>query len=344
MSFRIGLTPDLSDGKGGFAWGEIPIEILPSDSWNFLPQVGPNFSPKDVNEYEAICFAAPGVIPGSFPEPENSPLILARLGVGYDNIDLAELNRAGVALTITPDGSKQPVATAALTLILSTMHKINAKNKLLVSGNWKERLSAGLGSSLNGKTVGVIGYGNIASELFRLIQPFNCKHLAYDPWKTPEDGKSQNVHLVSLSELLINSDVVVVMAILTPETKHLIDLAKLTLMKPNSFLINISRGPIVKESDLVIALQEKIIAGAGLDVFEVEPLSVESELVGMDNVVATPHNLAWTDLLGYGMSKSAFESIMKISRGEIPHFVVNKEVLETPKFKDKMTKVLNGTK
>jgi phosphoglycerate dehydrogenase-like enzyme len=109
-------------------------------------------------------------------------------------------------------------------------------------------------------------------------------------------------------------------------------------MKKSAILINISRGPIIDEAALVAALESNEIAGAGLDVFEVEPISVSNRLIKMDNVIVTPHNLAWTDELALGMGKSAFSSIQRISRGEIPQFVVNKEVLETNQFKEKLAK------
>jgi D-3-phosphoglycerate dehydrogenase len=290
-----------------------------------------------VSGFDAIAFAGPGVIPGSFASPDESPLIIARFGVGYDNIDLETCTKAGVALTITPDGSKKPVATAALTLTLATLHRLNAKMNLAKSNNWGSRLDR-LGQGLNGKTVGTIGFGNIASEFFRLISPFDCTKLSYDPWKKQSDADPFDVRLVELNELLKECDVVIVLATLTPETKHLLSKPQFEIMKPTSVLINISRGPIVDEIALIDALSTGQIFGAGLDVFETEPTLDGNPLLALDSVVATPHNLAWTDELGSGMGLSAFTSIKKISQGLIPDYVVNKEVLETPQFKEKISK------
>ena len=131
-------------------------------------------------------------------------------------------------------------------------------------------------------------------------------------------------------------DVVVVMATLTPDTHHLINAEKIAQMKPSAFLINVSRGPIVDEAALIAALQNKKIAGAGLDVFEAEPPQANNPLLSMENVVVTPHNIAWTDELAWGMGTSSLGSIKSISRGEIPQFVVNKEVLENPQFLAKL--------
>lgn len=339
MPFSVGLTSDLKNANGEFSWGDIKIQTLEPLNWSFLTHQEKNFTPEMVSGFDAIAFAGPGVISGSFDSPENSPLIIARFGVGYDNIDLDVCTQAGVALTITPDGSKKPVATAALTLTLATLHRLNAKMNLAKSSNWNARLDQ-LGQGLNGKTVGTIGFGNIASEFFRLISPFDCAKLSFDPWKKQSEADPFGVQLVNLEELLSKCDVVVVLATLTPETKHLISSDQFNLMKKTSVLINISRGPIVDEIALIEALNEGQIYGAGLDVFEIEPTNYENPLLKMDSVVATPHNLAWTDELGSGMGLSAFTSIKKISKGQIPEFVVNKEVLDTPQFKAKLSKWL----
>ena len=193
-----------------------------------------------------------------------------------------------------------------------------------------------LGQGLNGKTVATIGLGNIGSEFFRLITPFDCTRIAFDPWKTQAEADSINVTLMDLDTLLASADVVVVLATLTPETRHMLNKEKLALMKKNAALINISRGPIIDEAALIEVLQNGSIAGAGLDVFETEPPSSDNLLVKMENVIATPHNIGWTDELAFGMGKSAFSSITEISHGRIPQYVVNKDVLETPQFKKKL--------
>jgi D-3-phosphoglycerate dehydrogenase len=138
MTFNVGLTTDLRNQKGEFSWGDIKIETIAPLKWSFIEQQEKNFTPSMVSGFDAIAFAGPGVIPGSFASPDESPLIIARFGVGYDNIDLETCTKAGVALTITPDGSKKPVATAALTLTLATLHRLNAKMNLAKSNNWKD--------------------------------------------------------------------------------------------------------------------------------------------------------------------------------------------------------------
>jgi phosphoglycerate dehydrogenase-like enzyme len=339
MTFKVGLSADLNKGDGKFTWGDINIETLAPLNWEFVTQNEKNFTPEMVKGFDAIAFAGPGVIPGSFGAPDDSPLIIARFGVGYDNIDLAECTRAGVALTITPDGSQKPVATAALTLMLATLHRLNAKGIVARENRWSDRLDK-LGTSPNGKTVATIGLGNIASEFFRLLAPFDCKRISYDPWKTQDDGDKIGVKLVDLETIYAEADVIIVMATLTPDTQHLISTKEFEAMKNSAIIVNISRGPIIDEAALIEALQKGEIAGAGLDVFEKEPPASDNALLAMSNVVVTPHNIAWTDELAAGMGTSAFTAIKAIASGEHPKFVVNKEVLDTPQFKNKLAKWL----
>ncbi len=337
MDFKVGLTRDLGNGSGGFSWGNVSIETLAPLSWEFMSNTEPFLAPQDFLGYDGVAFAGVGINADSFGAPEDSPLVISRFGVGYDNVDLAACTRAGVALTITPDGSKKPVATAALTLMLGTMFRLVAKDNQARGFDWANRIQ-GLGTGVNGKTVGTIGLGNVASEFFRLLAPFETRRLAFDPWKKVEEAAAINVELVDLQFLLKECDVVVVTAALTPETRHMLSTSEFATMKSSAILINISRGPIVDEAALVAALQNGTIAGAGLDVFEVEPISHENPLMKMGNVIVTPHNLAWTDELALGMGKSAFGSIKSISRGEIPQFVVNRDVLDTPQFTSKLSK------
>ncbi len=337
MDFKVGLTRDLGNGSGGFSWGNVSIETLAPLSWEFMSNTEPFLAPQDFLGYDGVAFAGVGINADSFGASEDSPLVISRFGVGYDNVDLAACTRAGVALTITPDGSKKPVATAALTLMLGTMFRLVAKDNQARGFDWANRIQ-GLGTGVNGKTVGTIGLGNVASEFFRLLAPFETRRLAFDPWKKVEEAAAINVELVDLQFLLKECDVVVVTAALTPETRHMLSTSEFATMKSSAILINISRGPIVDEAALVAALQNGTIAGAGLDVFEVEPISHENPLMKMGNVIVTPHNLAWTDELALGMGKSAFGSIKSISRGEIPQFVVNRDVLDTPQFTSKLSK------
>lgn len=339
MNFKVGISNDLRGVGSEFSWGNVSIETLAPLNWEFLSPVENNFCAEDLSGYNAVAFAQPGIDEESFSESIISPTIMARFGVGYDNIDLDACTRAGVALTITPDGSQKPVATAALTLLLATMHRIVAKDAQARIGDWKGRIN-GLGQGLNGKKIGTIGLGNIASEFFRLLSPFDVSKFAYDPYKSSEDAANIGVKLISLFELMQNCDAIVILAALSRENRHLIGKREIEMMKVNAVLINISRGPLIDESALIYALENQKIAGAGLDVFETEPADPQNLLFKLSNVITTPHNLAWTDELALGMGKSAFTAIKEIRMGRIPKYVVNQEVLTTEKFKKKISEIL----
>jgi D-3-phosphoglycerate dehydrogenase len=163
------------------------------------------------------------------------------------------------------------------------------------------------------------------------------RHLAYDPFVTSEAAAEVGVDLVPDVETLLRSaDFVVVNCALTPETHHLLNGDRLALMKPTAYLISIARGPIVDQAALTDALREGRIAGAGLDVFEREPVDPNDPLLTLDNVIVSPHALCWTDEFAFITGRSAIEAVVDVAHGRVPTYVVNKEVIETPLFQDKL--------
>jgi D-3-phosphoglycerate dehydrogenase len=197
--------------------------------------------------------------------------IIARHGVGYDSVDVGAMTRAGILVTNTPNAVRRPVATMAVTFILALAQKLLIKDRLTRAGRWHERTDH-MGQGLTGKVLGVIGVGSIGLETLRMIAPFQMTLLAADPYA--EQGKLDAVgaSLVSLEELLARSDFVLITCLLNAETRYLINAARLAQMKRSAYLINVARGPIVEEAALIAALREGTIAGAGLDVFENEPV------------------------------------------------------------------------
>jgi D-3-phosphoglycerate dehydrogenase len=156
------------------------------------------------------------------------------------------------------------------------------------------------------------------------------RHLAFDPHVSPEEARAANVTLVDLDTLLAESDFVSLCCALTPETHHLINAARLAQMKPNAYLINVARGPIVDQVALTAALREGQIAGAGLDVFEQEPVDPNDPILTLENVIVAPHALCWTDECFLGNGRSACESILDVAAGRTPRSIVNREVLTSP--------------
>ena len=268
---------------------------------------------------------------------EDRPVLLARFGVGLDAVDLEACTAAGVAVTITPDGARRAVATAALSLILAVDHRLVVKDRLTRQGRWQDRM-AHMGRGLTGRTVGVLGLGSIAQDLFDLLQPFGTRNLAADPFRDVEQAASQGIELVELDTLLAESDIVVITAALTEATHHLIDARRISLMRPDAILINVARGPIVDTAALTDALAAGRIRGAGLDVFEIEPLPAEHPLTGLDNVVLSPHSLAWTNEMALGNGNSAIRAILDLRDRRLPQHLANPQVTSHPTFAARLIK------
>lgn len=185
---------------------------------------------------------------------------------------------------------------------------------------------------------GTVGFGNIGREVFHLAAPFEMRHIASDPYVTQIDPRETSVQLVNLETLLAESDFVAICSALTAETRGLINAKRIALMKSTAYLINVARGPIVDQQALINALRTGQIQGAGLDVFEKEPISPDDPLLTMDNVILAPHALCWTDQCFQRMGESACQSIVDIASGRIPKHVVNREVIETDSFRKKLAK------
>jgi phosphoglycerate dehydrogenase-like enzyme len=190
-----------------------------------------------------------------------------------------------------------------------------------------------------GTTLGVVGVGNIGHEVFKMAMPFEMKHIAYDPYLKPEMVADVGVQLVDLGTVLKESDILCIICPLNEETRHIIGEKELKTMKRSAFLINAARGPVVDETALIRALSEGWIRGAGLDVFEQEPVQNDNPLLQMDNVILSPHALAQTDQTFSTMWDIIVGQMATILRGEIPTTLVNREVLDSATLQTKMKKL-----
>lgn len=216
---------------------------------------------------------------------------IANVAAGYDNIDLEALGKRGIALTNAPGVLTQATADLALALILAVTRRISEGERLIRAGQpWQWEPDFMLGSELAGKTLGIIGMGEIGTATARRARAFGM-HIAYTGHRSisPEIAAELHApHKLSLEDLLVTSDVVSIHCPLTPDTRHLINNERLALMRKTSYLINTSRGAVVDEAALADALTRRGIAGAGLDVYENEPI-VHPGLTALDNVVLLPH-------------------------------------------------------
>ena len=222
-----------------------------------------------------------------------------RPSVGYDDVDVEAATRHGILVANVPDTFIDEVADHALTLILAAIRRLPHMEHLVRAGRWAAgedpRPASRPVRRLSTMTLGLVGFGSIARLVAARARPFGFRLLACDPYVAADAAAPLGVHLVSLEELLGQSDVVTLHVLLTKETHHLIDARQLARMKPTAILVNTARGPVVDEVALVEALRSRRLAGAALDVFEIEPLDSASPLAQMDNVIVTPHLGSYSD-------------------------------------------------
>jgi phosphoglycerate dehydrogenase-like enzyme len=325
--FRVGVTRDflLPDGTLGF--GDIGLDLFAGTgvSWEFLPTADAEVLPEHARDYDGLLVLAPKVGARTL-DGVGRLQVVARFGVGYDSVDVPACTRAGVLLTITPEGVRRPVAAAAMTFLLALSHKLLIKDRLTRTGRWAEKLQH-TGQGTTGRTLGIIGLGNIGRELATLARPFGLRLLAHDPWVSPGAAAEAGVTLVPLDDLLRQADYVCVCCALTPETHHLLNAERLALMKKTAYLINVARGPIVDQAALYEALRDGRLQGAGLDVFEHEPVAPDDPILGLDNVILAPHALCWTDECFNLIGRGAVTSLLDVARGTVPRDVVNRDAL-----------------
>lgn len=336
--FSVGITPDFIDTDGTPLYDPAAYRILdeaPRLTWEIMCERADRITPEQAATYDAIMILMPGVDETSVGGSDRRLVHVSRFGVGYEIIDLDACSRHAVAATITPEGVARPVATMALTFMLALAQKLLIKDRLTRTDRWSER-TRHMGIGLSGRTLGCVGAGNTARELVRLVAPFGMRCLAADPHADRAAMEAAGVAPVDLETLLAESDFVSLHVPLLDTTRGMIGADELALMKPTAYLINTARGPVVEESALIAALRDRRIAGAGLDVFQSEPVEPDNPLLGMDNVVLAPHSLCWTDECWRGCAEAAFRNIVAVSRGEVPNNVVNRDVLENPAFRDRL--------
>jgi glyoxylate reductase len=256
---------------------------------------------------------------------------IANVAVGYDNVDVAAATERGVVVTNTPGVLTDSTADLTMALILMVTRRLGEGERLIRSGEpWSWHMFFLLGSSLAGKTLGVIGLGAIGQAAARRARAFGMEIVYAGPRRVSQETEAElgGARRLPLMQLLASADVVTLHTPLTPETRHLIDSTALRQMRSDAYLVNTSRGPIVDEAALVKALRDHRIAGAALDVFENEP-EVHPALLERDNVVLIPHLGSATIETRTAMAVLAADNALAVLRGEKPPTAVNPEVLAT---------------
>lgn len=254
--------------------------------------------------------------------------VIGNYAVGFDNIDIDEATRRGIVVTNTPGVLTETTADLAFALMMAVGRNIVRGDRYVREGNWKtwEPMLL-LGMDINEATLGIIGMGRIGQALARRAFGFNMRILYYDEYNIQEAERSFNAKKVSLEELLQVSDYISIHAPLTPSTRNMIGLKEFSMMRKEAILINTSRGPLVDEAALIEALERGTIAGAGLDVFQEEPIGKDHPLCRLPNVVLVPHIGSASYHTRTKMALMAAGSIIETLTGKRPKNIVNPEVL-----------------
>jgi phosphoglycerate dehydrogenase-like enzyme len=336
--FRVALSGDFrkADGSPTFPDFDLaPLREAKNVEMVFLDNASP-IRGDQLEDFDALILLAHRFDATSVPKSGRLATV-ARFGVGYDTVDVAACTANDIALAITPDGVRRPVAVSIITFILALTGKMMVKDRLARQGGpgFAAR-GEHMGVGLVGKTLGSLGVGNIGAEMFRLARPFDMKFIAHDPFADKKVAAELGIELVSLEELFARADILCVNCPLNPETHHIVNAERLALMKPTAYFINTARGPIVDQKALTKALQENRIAGAGLDVFEQEPTDPDDPLLKLDNIIVAPHALCWTDQCFAGNGAADVKAVLDVMKGQQPRGVVNREVLERQGFKAKL--------
>jgi phosphoglycerate dehydrogenase-like enzyme len=346
------LTGDFLDATGKVAQGDAGLPLLegvPYVEHQFIREQAPapddpsywdrfyslEVTAEQIRRVNGLVVLRPYVTARTFARGADDLVVVGRSGAGYDKIDVAACTAHDVALFNAPHALNHPTASAALLLMLALAKRLPWQERITREGRW-DRQQEVVGGEIQGRTLGIIGLGNSGRELARLVAPFAMRLLAYSPHAEPAQAKALGVTLTTLDEVLSLADFVSIHCRLTAETRGLLGRAQLGLMKPTAFLVNVARGENVDQAALVDALRSRRIAGAGLDVFDQEPLPADDPILGLDNVIVTPHWLASTTDVWQATGRAMAVGMLRAARGLAPENVVNADVLDQPGFRAKL--------
>jgi phosphoglycerate dehydrogenase-like enzyme len=341
--FRIGVSEDFYSEAKEHVEGVIRDRLQGLDGIECKPMPTPDktATPEELDRFDAIFALATKVDADSLRGVKRLACV-ARWGVGYDRIDVDALTASDVILCITPNAVRGPVAEAIFTFILALSKNLPLQDRVARAGKWRGDLPM-LGINVAGTTLGSIGCGNIGREMFRMAQAFGFHRLlACDPFVTPEQVADLGVEMTDINTVFRESDFVTVNTLLNARTRDLVKEEHFRLMKPTAYFINTARGPIVEHAGLVKALQQRWIAGAGIDVYPVEPPPPDDPLFSLDNVIVAPHAMAWTNELMRDNGYEACDNVLALAAGKIPGGVVNRDALNRPGFAEKLARFRRG--
>ncbi|MEE2710180.1 MAG: NAD(P)-dependent oxidoreductase [Gemmatimonadota bacterium] len=327
--FTVGLVADLKDINGKMVFDNFGLEGLdiPGIDYYYFDEDRHPVTPGQLSPVDAVISMGQPYDPSSF-EGINRLTLIARTGVGFEMVDLDAATEADVMVTITPDATSKPVASATLALMLGLCHRVVIKDRIVREGRWDERFGH-MGCEIRDRVIGLIGLGNIAREVVKLLPAFQPSVIqATDPQVSRAAATEMGVELVDLHTLISTSDFISIHCPLTSQTRGLLSEREFKLMKNTAFVINTARGPVIDQKAITKALRNNWIQGAALDVFEEEPTPADEPLHKMENVILGPHASAWTYELFRDIGHDCVDATLAVARGEIPDHVVNTNVLE----------------
>ena len=284
----------ISDSIGQSGIDYLKQQARLPDGQGFEVVLKPDITPEEligeIGEYDGLIVRSRTKVTAEVIAAGQKLKVIGRAGSGLDNIDVEAAKKAGVAVVNAPGANAQSVAEHTMALILALFRKLLPVATALKAGRWEKK--GYMATELSGKTIGIVGFGNVGMKVAEITHGFGMKLLVATRTQTSEKEKTMkdlNGTLVTLDQLLKESDVVTLHVPKSSETEHLIGEKELALMKKTSYLINCSRGGVVDEAALIKALTTRQMAGAALDVFSTEPLPADSPLLKLDNVILTPH-------------------------------------------------------
>ncbi|MBQ3450911.1 MAG: phosphoglycerate dehydrogenase, partial [Selenomonadaceae bacterium] len=285
------------------------IELLKK---NFSVEIRDKISHEELLEiipqFDALIVRSASKITADVLERAQNLKIIGRAGVGVDNIDVQAATERGIIVINSPDGNTIAATEHTFAMMLAVSRNIPQANQIMHENGWDRKKFVGV--ELRNKILGVIGLGKIGAGVAKRAQSFEMNVVAYDPFVSAERAKNLGVELVNLEELIKIADFITVHMPLTNSTRNMISISQMRMMKPTVRLINCARGGIINENDLVTALNDKIIAGAAIDVFENEPLDENSPLRTLKNIILTPHLGASTVEAQIGVSVDVAKGII----------------------------------
>ncbi len=305
-----------------------PIELIQQ------PLIGPDGSVADAVADADVLISGGVKIDPTICSQLRRVRFLLRPYVGYDDIDVDAATNCGILFANVPDAFIEEVANQTMALILATNRKLLQMDTFVRAGRWsagdRARQVARPIRRLSKLTLGLVGFGNIARLVLERAKPFGFEFLASDPYVSADTAAAMGVRLVELDELLAQSDIVSVHVLLNAETRGLLNARRFGLMKQGAYVINTSRGPVINEPDLVEALRSGHLGGAGLDVFEREPVAADSPLLSLPNILLAPHLASYSEEGDARHQERIAEIALQVVGGTLPErkVVVNKDLYD----------------